>query len=193
MKHLTHRQLAALGVPTVLIAGILFANSQGWKPDVLFKTQNYYENEAVFPKVATAGGVIDGDNIYLENGQSIRLIGINAPERGKENFEKAKDKLDKIATGKKVYLEYDRYQDDKYGRIQAWIWVDCESEPKFLPADYMHLNKRQSKPGLTENPEGCKEGKLVNEEMVKERLAEVETYKDRGELKYEARLRQIAD
>ena len=63
-----------------------------------------------------AEGVIDGDNLYLENGQSIRLIGINAPERGKENFDKAKEKLDKLVTGKKVYLEYDRTQDDQFGR-----------------------------------------------------------------------------
>jgi len=189
MKHLTHRQLAALGVSAVLIPGILFANSQGWKPDVLFQTKNYYDNEAVFSKSGVVREVIDGDNIYLENGQSVRLIGINAPERGKENFEEAKIRLDKLATGKKVYLEYDRYQDDSYGRVLAWVWVDCESEPKLLPADYMHLNKRQSRPGLTENPEGCQEGKLANEEMVKAGLAEVLNYKGRGELKYESRLR----
>jgi len=189
MKHLTHRQLAALGVSAVLIPGILFANSQGWKPDVLFQTKNYYDNEAVFPKSGVVREVIDGDNIYLENGQSVRLIGINAPERGKENFEEAKIRLDKLATGKKVYLEYDRYQDDSYGRVLAWVWVDCESEPKLLPGDYMHLNKRQSRPGLTENPEGCQEGKLANEEMVKAGLAEVLNYKGRGELKYESRLR----
>jgi len=189
MKHLTHRQLAALGVSAVLIPGILFANSQGWKPDVLFQTKNYYDNEAVFPKSGVVREVIDGDNIYLENGQSVRLIGINAPERGKENFEEAKIRLDKLATGKKVYLEYDRYQDDSYGRVLAWVWVDCEREPKLLPADYMHLNKRQSRPGLTENPEGCQESKLANEEKVKAGLAEVLNYKGRGELKYESRLR----
>lgn len=189
----TREKLVKIGVPSVLITGILFANSMGWKPDVLFKTQNYYENEAVFPKSAMAGGVIDGDNIYLENGQSVRLIGINAPERGKENFDKAKEKLDKLVTGKKVYLEYDRYQDDKYGRIIAWVWIDCEGVPKFLPADYMHLNKRQSREGLKENPEDCRKGKLVNEEMVRNGLAKTQVYKDRGELKYEGRLEAVKD
>lgn len=174
-----------------MIPGIMFANSQGWDPRVLFKTKNYYENKAVFPISAVVESVIDGDNLELENGLSVRLIGINTPERGKADFDKAKDSLDKLATGKKVYLEYDRYQDDKYGRIQAWIWIDCESEPQFLPADYMHLNKRQSRPGLTENPERCKEGKLVNEEMVKAGLAKVLNYEGRGELKYEDRLRKI--
>lgn len=179
-----------IGIPAVLIPGLMLAISLRWKPDKLFQAKNYYENEAIFPKTAMVGGVIDGDNLHLENGQSVRLIGINAPERGKENFEKAKKKLDSLVTGKKVYLEYDRYQDDKYGRIQGWVWIDCESEPKFLPADYMYLNKRQSKPGLKENPEGCKEGKLINELMVDSGLAQTQSYKDRGELKYENRLKE---
>lgn len=162
----------------------------GWQADKLFKTKNYYENEAVFPKRATAGGVIDGDNIYLENGQSVRLIGINAPERGKENFDQAKAELDNLTTGKIVYLEYDRTQDDQFGRIMAWVWVVCESKPTFLPWDYMRLSYNKSRPGLTENPDGCKEGKLLNEEMVRAALAEVLNYKGRGELKYEERLRE---
>ena len=54
-----------------------------------------------------------------------------------------------------------------------------------------HLTHRQSRPGLTENPDGCKEGKLVNELMADSGLARVETYKDRGELKYEERLKEV--
>lgn len=189
----TREKLKKLKVPTVLIVGIMAAINLGWKPDVLFKTQNYYDNEAVFPKTAMAGGAIDGDNFKLENGQSVRLIGINAPERGEENFEKSKDKLDKLVTGKKVYLEYDREDDGQYGRLLAWVWIDCETIPKFLPYDYMRVDYHRSRPGLKENPNGCKQGKLVNELMVKSGLAKVETYKDRGELKYEARLRDIAN
>ncbi len=188
MKRLTAKSLKQKKVPGVLIAGMLAAMAMGWKANDLLKTKDYYQLESVFPKRVLVESVIDGDNLILETGQSVRLIGINAPERGKENFDKAKEKLDKMATGKKVYLEYDRYQDDKYGRIQGWVWIDCESEPKFLPADYMHLNKRQSREGLKDNPEGCKEGKLVNEELVRSGLVEMEIYKDRGELKYQKRL-----
>lgn len=190
MKRLTAKTLKKKKVPGVLIAGMLAAMALGWKANDLVKTRDYYQLESVFPKSAVVESVIDGDNLFLDNGLSVRLIGINTPERGKEDFEKAKDNLNKLATGKKVYLEYDRYQDDKYGRIQAWIWIECESEPTFLPSDYMHLNKRQSLPGLTENPDGCKEGKLLNEEMVKAGLAQVLNYEGRGELKYEARLRE---
>lgn len=186
----TREKLKKIGVPGVLIPGIILAVAFGWQADKLLETKNYYQNESIFPKSAVVKSVIDGDNLQLENGLSVRLIGINAPERGKEDFDKAKEKLDKLATGKKVYLEYDRYQDDSYGRILAWVWVNCEDEPKILQADYMYLNKRQSRPGLTQNPEGCQEGKLINEEMLRSGLVELQFYKDRGELKYEARLTQ---
>jgi len=55
----------------------------------------------------------------------------------------------------------------------------------------MHLSRNQSRPGLTENPAGCKKGKLVQEEMVNAGMAKVETYKDRGELKYEERIKTL--
>jgi hypothetical protein len=55
----------------------------------------------------------------------------------------------------------------------------------------MHLSFNASRAGLTENPEGCKKGSLVNEEMVKIGLAITEKYQDRGELKYENRLKKI--
>jgi len=113
---------------------------------------------------------------------------VNAPERGSDGYQAATHALDGFIVGKTVYLEYDRYQDDKYGRLLAWVWAGCEGDPAFLPADYMHLSKNQSRPGLTENPKGCLNGKLVNEEMIQGGFAQVVTYKDRGELKYEIRL-----
>jgi hypothetical protein len=52
----------------------------------------------------------------------------------------------------------------------------------------MHKSNNESNEGLIENPEGCKKGKLVNEELVTLHFAEPVVYKDRGELKYEKRL-----
>jgi endonuclease YncB( thermonuclease family) len=190
MKRLTAKTLKKKGVPGVLISGLILASATGWVGYKTLTTKNYYENETVFPKSAIVESVTDGDTFILKNGQDVRLIGINAPERGKENFDKAKEKLDKMTSGKKVYLEYDRTQDDQFGRIMAWAWIDCEATPEFLPWDYMRLSYNKSRPGLSENPGGCKEGKLVNEEMVKAGLAEVLNYKGRGELKYEERLRE---
>jgi endonuclease YncB( thermonuclease family) len=113
---------------------------------------------------------------------------VNAPERGDLGFESATEALSTSIQGKKVYLEYDRYQDDKYGRILSWVWTGCEKTPLFTPATYMHKSKNESNTGLLENPEGCREGTLVNEEMVRTGHATRVTYQDRGELKYEKRL-----
>jgi endonuclease YncB( thermonuclease family) len=134
------------------------------------------------------GKVEDGDTFTLASGVKVRLIGINAPDKGQKDFELSRTVLQSMVENKKIFLEYDRYQDDKYGRILAWVWVGCESTPQFLPADYMHKSDNESNPGLTDNPAGCKKGKLINEELIKGGFAEVVSYTDRGELKYEERL-----
>jgi endonuclease YncB( thermonuclease family) len=115
-------------------------------------------------------------------------LGVNAPEGSPT---RAENYLMENIYGKRVYLEYDHYQDDKYGRVLAWVWIDCESTPKFLPADYMHKSGNESMPGLIDNPSGCKKGKLVNEELVKSGLADTISYSDRGPLKYEGRLASL--
>jgi len=174
-----------------MIPGILLAITLGWNPAKLITPANYYNNVNVFPVVGRVDVVEDGDTFTLENGATVRLLGVNAPDRGATDFDKAKEFLTEEVGEKTIYLEYDRYQDDKYSRILAWIWVDCETMPMFLPADYMHLSNNQSREGLVENPEGCIQGRLINEELVKSGNGEVVTYKERGRLKYEARLESV--
>lgn len=129
--------------------------------------------------------VEDGDTIRLVSGQVVRLIGINAPDRGKSGYEEAKNKLEEMTKSQKLWLEYDRYQDDKYGRILAWVWVECESEKvTTLPADYMHISGNESREYVTSKPEGCQNGTLVNKEMVESGVAEAVKYEKRGRLKY---------
>jgi len=187
-KRLTANYLRKIGVPGVLIAGMVFASVYG-----VGKLKNlgpdYHKNTRIFTSSGKVWKVIDGDTVRLYNGFDYRLIGIDAPDRGEQRSEEATGKLSELVGNKKVYLEYDRYDDDKNGRFLVWVWINCESTPKFLPANYMHLTYNRSREGLSVNPEGCKEGKLVQEEMVKAGMAKVEAFKDRGELKYEKRLR----
>lgn len=160
----------------------------GWNPGKLGGVKDYHQIKTIFPTSGVVTQVTDGDTFELANGVGVRLIGIDAPNRGEAKWEEARGALTRFVADKRVYLEYDRYQDDKYGRVLAWIWIDCEREPVFLPADYMHLTYNSSRPGLKDNPEGCKKGKLVNEEIVRKGLASAERYKERGALKYEERL-----
>ncbi|OGG12630.1 hypothetical protein A2875_05465 [Candidatus Gottesmanbacteria bacterium RIFCSPHIGHO2_01_FULL_46_14] len=184
----TKARLAGLGIPAVLIPGILLAVALGWNPRELAKVNDFHKIQTLFPKNGTVREVHDGDTVVLQNGAEVRLVGIDAPERGDDKFSEAKKYLSELVSNKNIYLEYDRYQDDGFGRILAWVWIECEKTPKFFPADYMHLSQKESREGLKENPEGCKRGTLVNETMVDKKLAVVHKLNERGELKYEKRL-----
>ena len=171
----------------VLIPGILLASILGWTGWQKLNG-DIYKNKILFPDTAVVGIVEDGDTLELVNGRRVRLIGINAPDRGEKGYEEAKKRLSDEVIKKKIYLEYDRYQDDKSGRILAWVWLSCIN-PKFTDPNYMRLSFNRSRKGLINNPKGCEKGKLVQEELIKSGNAVVEVYKDRGELKYEERLR----
>lgn len=182
-KKFSAKSLLKKGVPAVLIPGLIIAGILGWKSGALEKVKNYYQIKTLFPENGIVTKIGDGDTFVLKNGVIVRMLGINAPEGNSS----ASAYLAGLVS-KKVFLEYDRYQDDKYGRVLAWVWINCESSPVFLPADYMHKSGNESNEGLIENPEGCKKGKLVNEELVTLHYADPVVYKDRGELKYEKRL-----
>ena len=184
----TAKALLRKGIPIVLIPGLLAALALGWKGDILEKTSQYTSIKKIFPYTGVVSAVDDGDTFTLKNGVRVRLVGINAPDRGATGYTEAKEYLTRQISQRFVYLEYDRYMDDKYGRVLAWVWMDCEAKPKFLPADYMHKSGNASREGLTENPKGCKKGRLVNEELVSSGFAKAVRYKERGELKYEQRL-----
>lgn len=186
----TRKRLIALGVSAVLIPGLLIAMALGWNPTKLGSVKDYHQIKTIFPTSGVVASVTDGDTFELANGVGVRMLGIDAPNRGEGKWDEAREALTDLIKDQRVYLEYDRYQDDKYGRVLAWIWMNCEREPSFLAADYMHLTYNSSREGLKENPEGCKKGKLVNEEMVRKGLASAEAYKERGELKYERRLQE---
>lgn len=74
--------------------------------------------------------VIDGDTIILENGKTVRYIGIDTPElrtkKGKPECYayEAKKKNEALVLGKKVRLEKDVSETDKYGRLLRYVYVD---------------------------------------------------------------------
>lgn len=72
--------------------------------------------------------VFDGDTILLEDGRKIRLLGINTPEIASFNKQaevggdKAFNWLKQQLSDKKVSIETDVEQFDKYGRTLAYIF-----------------------------------------------------------------------
>jgi micrococcal nuclease len=68
--------------------------------------------------------VIDGDTILLGNGQKIRYIGIDTPERSDPFYREAKELNRKLVQDKDLVLEFDAQSEDRYGRLLAYVYVD---------------------------------------------------------------------
>src|SRR3989344_898313 len=68
--------------------------------------------------------VIDGDTIDLENGDTIRLSGINTPEKNQCYYLEAKETLTNLVLNKEVYLEEDITNQDKYGRLLRYVYIE---------------------------------------------------------------------
>ncbi len=81
------------------------------------------------PPEAKVAQVIDGDTLVLENGLRVRVLGLDAPEMGKDGRPPeflavaAKNSLTDLTLNKRVRLEYDRLRYDHYGRLLAYLFL----------------------------------------------------------------------
>jgi len=101
------------------------------------------------PLAGLAGGergrvvrVIDGDALILSTGQSVRLIGIEAPagpyrdREGDPGFEESKRALEDMALGREVELRYGGLTRDRYDRALAHVvTTDTLGPPLWLNAE----------------------------------------------------------
>ncbi len=73
--------------------------------------------------------VIDGDTIEIEGGEKVRYIGVNTPEsvdprRAVQCFGKEASAYNaELVLGKRVRLEPDVEDRDKYGRLLRYVWL----------------------------------------------------------------------
>ncbi len=71
--------------------------------------------------------VIDGDTVVMANGRHARLIGINAPELGKNGApdqplaREARSRLTSLVEKQRVTLNFEREREDHYGRLLAHV------------------------------------------------------------------------
>lgn len=66
--------------------------------------------------------VIDGDTVELGNGQSVRVIGIDTPERGQCHYETATRRMQQMVEGKRVVLtRHGGENADHYGRLLRYL------------------------------------------------------------------------
>jgi micrococcal nuclease len=74
--------------------------------------------------------VLDGDTIELDNGETVRLIGIDAPELFEPGGDIARDYLSCLVLGKELILETRGEDRDAYDRLLRYVYVDtvCVNE-----------------------------------------------------------------
>lgn len=71
----------------------------------------------------------DGDTILVEPHETVRLIGVNAPESVKPDWPvepfgpEASQFTKQFLAGGNAHLEFDRERLDQYGRTLAYVWV----------------------------------------------------------------------
>lgn len=73
--------------------------------------------------------VPDGDTIHLEDGRRVRLLGIDAPELGRDKTpdqyyaRESRDALRRLIDGRRIRLETDGQGEDRYGRLLAYVFL----------------------------------------------------------------------
>lgn len=81
--------------------------------------------------------ILDGDTMEIADGRRVRYTGINAPEKTKCFFEQAKLENEKLVLNKKIRLEKDASNRDKYGRLLRYLYVTDESGQEIFVNDFL--------------------------------------------------------
>lgn len=76
--------------------------------------------------------VVDGDTLDLNSSKRVRLSGINTPEKGECYYKEAKDKLTELVLDKDVFIEKDKSNTGKYGRLLRYVYLDDTLVNAFL-------------------------------------------------------------
>jgi micrococcal nuclease len=82
--------------------------------------------------------VVDGDTIRVRidgSEETVRLIGINAPEAGECLADTATIRLEELIADATIELESDRSDRDRFGRLLRYVWVEDTLVNEALVAD----------------------------------------------------------
>jgi micrococcal nuclease len=173
----------AIVVGALIIGGAIYFSGQKEKPLIKEKErtqscQNIPELPDGAIKLATK--IIDGDTFLIEGGYSVRILGIDADERGYPCYEPAKSKLEKFILNKEVRLEKGREDLDQYCRYLRYVFLDDKNISLELvkeglavarssPEDLKYREKiAQAEKEAKENKVGCKwtKTKIIEEKKV---------------------------
>ena len=110
------------------------------------------------PDNPTVTRIIDGDNVELSTGESVRLYGINCPEKKQPLSKKSIDLTTKLALNQEIRIEYQpNYKKDRWDRILGYVFIGDT-----------HLNVELVKSGLCEVVIYQKRAKLIYQDELLE-------------------------
>ena len=124
--------------------------------------------------------VIDGDTFLIEGGYSVRILGIDADERGRDCYEEAKERLEELVLNKEVRLEKGKEDKDQWCRYLRYVLLDDANIGLTLveeglavartsPEDVKYREEiAQVEKKARENKVGCKWGEIKGAEKAEE-------------------------
>jgi micrococcal nuclease len=131
-----HKIFAAAVFAMALVAlahFFVYIPGRGLDPAVAIPANNAGNSGARENSVVTK--VIDGDTAVVRGGDHVRLLGIDADEKGYPCYDAARLRLEELTLGKAVALESDNRDLDQYGRKLRYLFLDGENINRKLVAE----------------------------------------------------------
>ena len=93
-------------------------------PTEVTSTENAISTEqTISTNTISCIAVIDGDTFILSNGETVRLIGIDAPELSQPGGEESRQYLTRLILNKGITLKKGREDRDKYNRLLRFVYL----------------------------------------------------------------------
>jgi len=97
-----------------------------FKPELLGNSVLDFKGEPSFES-GFVTKVIDGDTVVI-NGESVRLLGMDTPERGEKCYSESTQRLKELVLNKDVLLESDVSDKDQYKRLLRYVFIEENGE-----------------------------------------------------------------
>jgi micrococcal nuclease len=111
-----------LRIPRILILLLVLAGLIA-----LIVLKDYFKSGPIPPSQSEPGkvDVLDGDTFVDAEGQTIRLLGIDTPEKGQAFADQATAELrEMLKGGPRLRYEFGKERKDRYGRLLAFVYAD---------------------------------------------------------------------
>jgi len=115
--------------------------------------------------------IIDGDTFLIENGYSVRILGIDADERDHPCYEPAKNRLEELILNKEVKLEKGNKDKDQYCRYLRYVFLTSSENKNLSEKSSTNVGLELVKEGLAVARASAEDNKYQKEIALAERTA----------------------